>query len=113
MGGRGRRPSESLNGFLGERIRQGSNLDLQAQAIHRKAPWDKRTKDCAELPHYRSFTDNFSSAPALALCPECQGSPLAMASVGSKGASLLWMCVRVCVHVCLHWPASAYQVSTA
>lgn len=29
-----------------------------------------------------------------------------MASVGSKGASLLWMCVRVCVHVCLHWPAS-------
>ena len=58
--GRGRRPSESLNGFLGEHIRQGSNLDLQAQAIHRKAPWDKQTKDCAELPHYRSFTDNFS-----------------------------------------------------
>lgn len=25
----------------------GSNLDLHAQAIHKKEPWDTRTKDCA------------------------------------------------------------------
>lgn len=54
--GRGRLPSESLSSFLEERIRQGSNLDLQAQAIHRKAPWDKGTKDCAKRPDYRSFS---------------------------------------------------------
>lgn len=114
--GRGGFAFESLESFLGERIRQGCSWDLHSQAIHSKEPWDTRTKDGALIPNCRHMQLFSFSTSSCSLCWVPRESVLlAVASLGSRGVSLCaggggCMCARTRMYVCTPACLSAYQV---